>query len=305
MPCTARPPCRLESVPLDAIRVEWGGQAVGRKALAFPGRRLIQLDPVFWRSIRTVDGRAAILAHERAHIEGARCESCADRRAGEILRAEGHPTPRDAARVMAGRLENRDADAAARDLLDGFGLDEVPLPSGKGWLHNVDRAQGLRSKRLVSFLSQLHAEGLSHRGQRYAVTVGVDGGVRTDARQLALYAKGRELRPDGWHVVDASQVVTNARTASQSKHGRGLAVDLWPVLPSGAPLLRPEQSPDFAALYDALGVQGERHGLTWGGRWSSLVDRPHFEDDGASPLTMGAAALALVLLVAATVILSP
>lgn len=302
MPCTAHPPCSFQSVPLDEIRVEWVPH--GRKALAFPGRRVIQLDPGFWRSIRTVDGRAAILAHERAHIEGARCESCADRRAGELLRAEGTTTPRDAARVMAGRLENRDADAAARDLLDGYGLDDVQLPSGSGWLQNVERARGITSKKLAGFLAELHARGVTLNGQRYAVTVGVDGGLRTDERQRELYAQGREQLADGsWRIVDVTKVVTNARTASQSKHGQGRAVDLWLVLPDGSPLLFPRQSPLFEALYAQLGAMGEAHGLTWGGRWKTLVDRPHFEDAGIITPTGAAALVVVLLLVAATVAL--
>jgi hypothetical protein len=264
-------------VPLDRIQVVWGGNAVGRKALAYPAARRIEIDPAFWRSIRTVDGRAAILAHERAHIEGARCESCADRRAGEILRREGHPTPRDAARVMAGRLENRDADRAAADLLDGYGLDD--LPTGAGYLLYASRAVGVRAPKVLAFLASLHREGLTYQGQRYSVAVGVDGGLRDDARQLQLYAKGRQLVGDAWHVVDRAAVVTNARTARETRHGQGRAVDLWPMLPGGAPLLRREQAPNlFDGLYAALGEAGERHGLAWGGRWKSLVDLPHFED---------------------------
>ena len=303
MPCTAQPPCRFTEVPLEEIQVQWGGPAVGRKALAYPGKRLIYIDPGFWRSIRTVDGRAAILAHERGHIEGARCESCADMRAGEILRREGLPTPRDAARVMAGRLENRDADAAAADLLKGYGLDELPsLPEGPGNLLNIGRAAGLRSKRLVGFLAELHANGLVVDGQRYQVTVGVDGGVRTDARQLELYAQGRQLVGGVWQVVDPSKVVTNASSAKTSKHGQGKAVDLWVML-GGQPLLYPSQAPAlFERLYLALGEAGERHGLTWGGRWRTLVDRPHFED--SNTMATGLAALGVVLFLAAAVALS-
>lgn len=121
MPCSARPPCEFSAVPLEDISIIWGGPAVGRKALAYPARKTIYIDPDFWASIRTVDGRAAILAHERAHLEGARCESCADTRGGAILKREGMEVPRDAARALAGRLENRDGQQAADDLLKGFG----------------------------------------------------------------------------------------------------------------------------------------------------------------------------------------
>ena len=126
MPCTATPPCELVPMPLSDVSVDWDGPALGRKAVAHPPSRRIYVDRRFWDGLRTVDGRAAILAHERAHLEGARCESCADKRAGAILSAEGHPTPRDGARALAGKLENRDGRAAAADFLDGFGLDDSP-----------------------------------------------------------------------------------------------------------------------------------------------------------------------------------
>lgn len=297
MPCTASPPCSFHEVPLESIDVQWGGDAVGRKALAYPSRRVIQLDPAFWRSLRTVDARAAILAHERAHIEGARCESCADRRAGEILRAEGTPTPRDGARALAGRLENRDGDAAARDFLEGFGLD---LPTG-GYVLNMSRAAGVQAPKVRALLARLDAHGLVVDGVRYSLTVGIDGGHRDDAAQLTLYSKGRARRPDGsWYVVNAADVVTNARTAAQTRHGQGRAVDLWILLPGGTPLLTATADPArFARLYGALGEVVESYGLTWGGRWTSPYDPFHAEDASFSLPTSGvAAALALALIAA-------
>lgn len=305
MPCTATPRCTLKSVPLEEISVEWDGPAVGRKALAFPAQRRICIDSRFWKSLRTVDARAAILAHERGHIEGARCESCADFRAGEILRAEGTPTPRDAARAMAGRLENRDANAAASDLLDGFGLDDVV--SGPGYLLNASRADGVKAPKVRAFLARLHAEGLTFRGVRYSLSVGVDGGQRDEATQLRLYAQGRQQLSGGaWVVVDQSKVVTNARTLSQTRHGQARAVDVWVLLPDGAPLLFPKQAPAlFDGVYEALGQLGESMGLTWGGRWTTLVDRPHFEDPSfISTAAAAAGGVALLFLVALTVALT-
>jgi hypothetical protein len=293
----------MSSVALDDIQVDFspGNPAVGRKALAYPGQKRICIDPAFWRSLRTVDARAAILAHERGHIEGARCESCADFRAGEILRAEGTATPRDAARAMAGRLENRDANAAASDLLEGFGLDEAL--SGAGYLLNASRADGVVAPKVRAFLERLHREGLTFNGVTYSVTVGVDGGRRTDeALQARLYAQGREQNADGsWRVVNQGLVVTNARTLAQTKHGSGKAVDLWVVLPSGVPLLNKSQAPaTFDALYEALGALGESMGLTWGGRWKTLTDRPHFEDSAyVTPATMAAGVALLFLVVVA------
>lgn len=298
MPCTAKPPCTLSPVALESINVEWDGPAVGKKALAFPGKRTIFIDSAFWRSLRTVDARLAILAHERGHIEGARCESCADRRAGEILRREGTPTPRDAARAMAGRLENRDAQAAAQDLLDGFGLDE----SG-GFLDNLDRAERVASPLALAFLKRLANGGLQYAGQTWRLTVGEHGGVRDDAEQLVLFKQGRALVNGVWTVVDKDKVVTNAQTAQQTRHGQGRAVDIWVLLPNGKPLLYPSQSAQFEGLYTALGELGESMGLTWGGRWTTLKDRPHFEDPswlgGPLPAVAASGALFVLLTLAA------
>lgn len=291
--------CTFAPVPLEDIKVMWGGPAKGRKAVAYPARRVIYIDPDFWRTLRTVDARAAILAHERGHIEGAKCEPCADRRAGEILAREGiTPTPRDAARALAGRLENRDGMRAASDFLDGYGLDEV---QGPGYLLNASRADGVKAP-LRDFLAKLHREGVTYNGVTYALTVGVQGGVRTDGEQLALYAQGREQLADGsWRIVDPSKVVTNASSARSSKHGKGEAVDVWVVLPSGQPLLFPSQAPAiFEGVYAALGAKGEAFGLTWGGRFklASGPDRPHFEiPANFTPAIAGASLFFLGLIV--------
>lgn len=303
MPCTAKPPCRFEEVPLEDISVEWGGESVGKKALAWPAQKRISIDPAFWRSLRTIDARKAILAHERGHIEGARCESCADFRAGEILRREGTPNARDAARAMAGRLENRDADAAAADLLRGYGFDDL---NGPGFLLNAARAEGVKAPKVRAFLGHLHTHGLTYQGKTYRLTVGVDGGNRDDAVQLRLYSQGRALVGGVWTVVDASKVVTNARTAAQTRHGQGRAVDVWVMLDDGKPLLFPSQAPAlFEGVYRALGELGESMGLDWGGRWTSLVDRPHFEDPSfiSTTAAVGGGAV-ILLLVVLTVALS-
>lgn len=124
--CTAKPPCTFRVVALEDIAVDFDGPAVGRKAVAFPSASRIYLEEQFWDSLRSTQAREAILAHERGHIEGARCEPCADFRAGEILRREGAVNVRDAARGLLGGLDNRDSSAAAGALVAGFGLDDAP-----------------------------------------------------------------------------------------------------------------------------------------------------------------------------------
>ncbi len=258
MSCTASPPCTFREVPLEDIRVEWDGPAVGRKAVAFPKLQLICIERRFWCSIPTVQGRAAILAHERGHIEGARCESCADVRAGEILRREGYPTPRDGFRALYSTLDNRDYSHAAEDLRRGFGLDDKVL--------HRERAAGVDA-RLQRFLDWWNLYG------PFTVMVGVDGGLRDPLKQLELYAQGRRQNPDGsLTVVDPTAVVTQTLS---SKHTRGEALDLWPVR-DRKPVLEVRDSTD-EQLYRQLGDIAKLHGFAWGGDWKGLVDRPHIE----------------------------
>lgn len=124
--CTAKPPCVFHVVPLSDFSVEWDGPAQGRKAVAFPKLGKIFIEKRYWDGVRELQAREAILNHERGHLEGARCEPCADFRAGEILRREGAGNVRDAARGLLGGLDNRDSSAAAGALVAGFGLDDVP-----------------------------------------------------------------------------------------------------------------------------------------------------------------------------------
>lgn len=83
-------------------------------------------------------------------------------------------------------------------------------------------------------------------------------GFRTAARQDSLYTQGRTA---------PGSMVTNAK-GLQSYHNYGLAFDTVFVDYGYNPP---------AYYWDILGSEGEKLGLLWGGRWSSLSDRPHFE----------------------------
>ena len=84
-------------------------------------------------------------------------------------------------------------------------------------------------------------------------------GFRSFAEQDYLYAQGRTRR---------GAIVTNAR-AGQSAHNFGNAVDIV-FLMNGRP------SWDNSHPWSLLGEVGEGVGLSWGGRWASFPDRPHF-----------------------------
>jgi peptidoglycan L-alanyl-D-glutamate endopeptidase CwlK len=93
--------------------------------------------------------------------------------------------------------------------------------------------------------------------------------LRTNERQSFLYGFGRDYD-------DGRGIVTHSRTAEDTWHYYGLAVDIisrrkqW-----GAP-------PDF---WYVLGTSARRHGLVWGGDWNgngstedeTFSDRPHMQ----------------------------
>ena len=101
------------------------------------------------------------------------------------------------------------------------------------------------------------AAALLARGIRIEVVQG----LRTFAEQDALYAQGR-TRP--------GKRVTNAR-GGQSNHNYGLAADVCPFVAG-----QPDWNVD-GSVWRAIGGEGERAGLEWGGRWKTLDDLPHFQ----------------------------
>lgn len=83
-------------------------------------------------------------------------------------------------------------------------------------------------------------------------------GYRSPERQDELYAQGR---------TTPGRIVTNAR-GGQSFHNWGVAVDF---------VFRREGYNASEAQWEELGKLGESLGFEWGGRWSSFIDKPHFE----------------------------
>jgi peptidoglycan L-alanyl-D-glutamate endopeptidase CwlK len=95
--------------------------------------------------------------------------------------------------------------------------------------------------------------------KRYGLDVRIISGLRTFAEQDALYAQGRTSK---------GRIVTNAR-AGYSNHNFGIAFDIGVF--QGKTYLGEH------ALYDELGPLGESLGLEWGGRWKTIVDKPHYQ----------------------------
>ena len=105
------------------------------------------------------------------------------------------------------------------------------------------------------FINKAEQEGFKLR-------IGSSGGYRDFNKQNELYAKGR---------TTSGGKVTNAK-AGQSYHNYGLAIDVVEVEPmygykKGYPSSR----------WDKIARIGKSLGLEWGGDWTSIVDKPHFQ----------------------------
>lgn len=106
--------------------------------------------------------------------------------------------------------------------------------------------------------------------------------LRTKERQRYLYSMGRsaaELSEDGFDFKEVARFRKQGSKASgkrvtntlKSKHIDGVACDVVPIV-NGAP------SWDVpAATWALVGSAAKAHGLTWGGSWTSFVDRPHVQ----------------------------
>jgi hypothetical protein len=81
---------------------------------------------------------------------------------------------------------------------------------------------------------------------------------RTHAKQTEYYTMGKKY---------------TRSAGGKSKHQYGLAVDVVPIVDSVAVW-------DNAILWRKIGVEGEKLGLRWGGRWKSPYDPAHFEWTG-------------------------
>lgn len=119
-----------------------------------------------------------------------------------------------------------------------------------------------RSEKAIATLHpkvQPLARELVRRCAAKGIEIKVTSGTRTYDEQNELYAQGRS-KP--------GRVVTNAR-GGYSNHNFGIAFDVT-IFRGGKPVW---ESP----LYKTIGETGEILGLTWGGRWTSIQDEPHFE----------------------------
>lgn len=110
---------------------------------------------------------------------------------------------------------------------------------------------------------------LMEQAKAKGIDLMVVGSYRSFQEQDRLYSIGRG---EG----DERAIVTNAR-GGQSWHNYGLAFDLaFDVggVPSWDDM---DRNNNGISDWEEIGLIGESLGFEWGGRWTSLVDKPHFE----------------------------
>jgi hypothetical protein len=107
---------------------------------------------------------------------------------------------------------------------------------------------------------QSKAQQLQALAADEGIQIRITSGRRSPEEQKRLYAQGRTA---------PGAIVTHAPPGS-SKHESGAAFDIVPLNAQG--------QPDWGSKHwDRLGALGKELGLTWGGDFTSLKDRPHFE----------------------------
>lgn len=120
------------------------------------------------------------------------------------------------------------------------------------------------------------AERLLAQAEAAGIPLTVTFTLRSMETQAALYAQGRTC---------PGCVVTNARPG-YSFHNFGLALDVVPTELLRLP--RWGDTPDQQARTDALwakgGAIGKAVGFRWGGEFTTIKDRPHFEWSGGLSL---------------------
>lgn len=107
----------------------------------------------------------------------------------------------------------------------------------------------------------------------------VTAGLRTDDEQKALYAQGRSTPGD---IVTNCNGVTTKSMHQRQADGYGHAIDCAFL---DDPMTVKIETWDDKQPWQVYGVLGEAFGLTWGGRWVSITDRPHLELALLSPFS--------------------
>ena len=129
--------------------------------------------------------------------------------------------------------------------------------------HRLNRLRGVYpplASAVHTLIQQLLAQG--H-------TAVITQGVRTSSQQAALYAIGR-TKPG--KIVTNCDGVVKVSNHQPKADGYGYAVDLAWRTPNGGIT--------WEGPWALMGRLAQSLGLTWGGAWTSYLDRPHLEWNG-------------------------
>lgn len=94
--------------------------------------------------------------------------------------------------------------------------------------------------------------------KKIGIEVSVVESFRTKSKQAEYFGMGKKY---------------TRSSGGKSKHQYGLACDLVPIVNG-------EAQWDDKKLWKRVGMEGEKLGLRWGGRWRSIYDPAHFEWTG-------------------------
>jgi len=97
-----------------------------------------------------------------------------------------------------------------------------------------------------------------NKAEKQNIKLRVASAYRSYAEQNDLYAQGR---------TKAGKIVTNAK-GGQSSHNFGTAIDVVPIVNGKA---------DYNTDWNKIATIGKSIGFAWGGDWTSIKDKPHFE----------------------------
>lgn len=121
-------------------------------------------------------------------------------------------------------------------------------------------------------LAQVMAEAIKDSPVDFTITEG----VRTTARQQALYAQGRTVK--GTKVTNADGV-RNKSNHQAKKDGFGHAVDLYPYFDGKVQVNHADTIAKLEVIAAHIKATAKCQGvkITWGGDWKSPYDPPHFQ----------------------------
>ncbi len=143
----------------------------------------------------------------------------------------------------------------------------APSSSSRVRVINRERAAGVHPT-MLAFLDYWEVNG------PFDVEIGQLPGFPGGALRTAADAGGQ--------AAACEADLSSACTIIDTPHGRGAALDLWPVGMGFNPWTPWRQQPEhIKAAFEQIGLAAERFGLEWGGRWRNEKmpdgDQPHVQ----------------------------